>query len=584
MFVGNYFYFMKYSKFIKVLFFTLTPIFFLAQNKNEDLTKLSYDALHDLYFANSENQKRQFEIVKTYLNKANIENIDIRKAKAYYHFAILYYKKDSDKAIKYLDSVIKYSQNTKDHFFPAVAYCEKADLLKRKYKFKEAMLNYNLAEKIAIKNNIDYYYIVREYIAITKSEDLGDYNEALDIFKECYGYYKHKDTRSPKYAGEYQSIIFGLADCYKSLKNIDSTTYYNNLGYQESKATNNEEYKYLFVLNEGANQALKKNYKIALDSIEIALPKMIFYNNTGNVLAAYYYRGKIYEGLGKKTLAAQNFIKVDSINNKTGVYSGEFIDGYSFLISYYKKLGNKENQLKYIITYMSIDSTLQKNYRALNKIVNKEYDMPHLISEKEELIDSLHNKQTKFYWGLWIFFLIIILSSGFGLYQYELKKRYRLRFEKIVSNTIELQESKIKNSHIEKLSANSKNDDNIGITEEVVNQILEKLTHFENEKKYLETNITIQILSNSFETNSKYISKIVNTYKGKTFIQYINDLRIEYAISELKQNSKIRKYTIHALALEFGFNNAESFSSAFYKKTGIKPSYFIKELDMQSEK
>jgi AraC-like DNA-binding protein len=46
----------------------------------------------------------------------------------------------------------------------------------------------------------------------------------------------------------------------------------------------------------------------------------------------------------------------------------------------------------------------------------------------------------------------------------------------------------------------------------------------------------------------------------------------------LKKDDKLTKYTIQALAQEFGFNSAESFSAAFYKKTEIKPTYFIKEL------
>lgn len=162
------------------------------------------------------------------------------------------------------------------------------------------MANYNLAEKASLETNIDYYYIVREYIGITKSEDLGEYHEALEIYKECYNYYKTKDFRTGKYARDYQSIIFGIADCYKSLKNADSTTYYNKLGYMESLLTKNEEYKYLFVLNEGANQVGVKNFKIGLDSIHKALPKMVEYNNIGNVLAAYFYLGKAYDGLGKK--------------------------------------------------------------------------------------------------------------------------------------------------------------------------------------------------------------------------------------------------------------------------------------------
>jgi len=43
-------------------------------------------------------------------------------------------------------------------------------------------------------------------------------------------------------------------------------------------------------------------------------------------------------------------------------------------------------------------------------------------------------------------------------------------------------------------------------------------------------------------------------------------------------------YTIKALASESGFNTTEAFSKSFYKKTGIYPSYFIKELKKNEDK
>lgn len=562
----------------KVLLFLL-PIIALGQTQKKDYTKLSYDELKTLYWDNEKNETKQLKYAYAYLAKANKENIPIQKAKANYQFALLYYKADINKAIMYLDSVIKYSQNTDDKFFPAAAYCEKADFLKKQFKFKEALANYNLAEKIAIKTNIDYYYVVREYIAITKSEDLGDFKEALDIYKECYGYYNSKDVRNLNLSIDYLTVIFGIADCYKSLHNKDSTTYYNKLGYRESQVTKNEEYKYLFVLNEGANQVEGKNYKVGLDSINKALPKMIEYKNVGNVLAGYFYLGKAHEGLGKKMLAAENFIKVDSIYKITKEISTEFIDGYPYLIFYYKNLGDKENQLKYITAYMTIDSTLQKNYRELNKLVHKEYDIPRLISDKESLIESLNNDKINTYWGLGFLFLTTIGVGGFGMYQYQLKKSYHSRFEKIIKEKALIDDKEIEvNKEKEIKIAGTKTED-IGIAEELVSQILEKLDDFENKKGYLESNITVQMLSITFETNTKYVSKIVNVYKGKTFTQYINDLRVEHAVTQLQENKMLRKYTIQTLALEFGFNNAESFSAAFYKKTGIKPTYFIKELD-----
>jgi AraC-like DNA-binding protein len=71
---------------------------------------------------------------------------------------------------------------------------------------------------------------------------------------------------------------------------------------------------------------------------------------------------------------------------------------------------------------------------------------------------------------------------------------------------------------------------------------------------------------------------VINHYKNKSFINYLNELRITYAIKELKENTMIRKFTIKAIANEVGYNSGETFSNAFYKQVGIKPSFFIKEL------
>ena len=127
---------MNYLEWNKFLFLLLIPFILLGQSSKKDLSRLTYDELHDLYFANEKNQKVQRQCANAYLAKANAENIAIRKAKANYQFALLYYYTNPIKAIMYLDSVIKYSLNTNDKYFPAAAYCEKADFLKKQFKFK----------------------------------------------------------------------------------------------------------------------------------------------------------------------------------------------------------------------------------------------------------------------------------------------------------------------------------------------------------------------------------------------------------------------------------------------------------------
>ncbi len=209
-----------------------------------------------------------------------------------------------------------------------------------------------------------------------------------------------------------------------------------------------------------------------------------------------------------------------------------------------------------------------------NKKFQKEYNTLYLILEKENLTESTINDKTELHWSIGVLLLVVIIAVFFGFYQYRIKKRQPSQFEKGIHKSI--------NNEIQVRSVKS-GIENIGINEELVVQILEKLTHFEKTKGYLFSGVTVQSLSSTFETNSKYVSKVVNTYKEKTFVQYINDLRIEYALQSLKEDSKLQKYTIQALAVEFGFNNAESFSTAFYKKTGIKPVYFIKQLEIPKD-
>ena len=574
---------MTNQQLIKIVLFLLFPFFLWSQTVTKP-SSLSYDSIDNNYLKEEGNYQKQLAWANVYLEKAQKDNKSIRKARGYYLVAILYYTDKPLKAIQYFDSVIKYSKNNSNKFFPAAAYCEKADLLVKQRKFNEALRNFNLAEQAALKTNVNYYYVVRNAIGTAKSEELGEVGEALKLYQECFNYYRTKEYRGDYYSWHYQNIIFGLADCYKALKKSDSTTFYNTLGYKEASITKNKEYQLLFTLNEGANQVDKKNYYAALDSISKALPELIKIKNTGNVLASYYYSGKAYVGLGNKSKAVQNFIKVDSMYKIRKRITPEFVSGYSYLIDYYKKTGDKEKQLQYITTFMSIDSVLQRNYKYLNKVLLKEYDTPHLFAEKENLIQSLKKKQTNSYVGILVLVLFVFTIGSFGYYQYYQKKQYRKRFDAILFSAQVENINNPKNEDIKIVAKEIVGEEIIAeeqslIPLEIVKQLLEKLALFEKDDGFLEKTITIQKAAAKLNTNTKYLSKVINENKGKTFVSYINDLRVEYAIAQLQLQPKLRNFTMQALANEFGFNSAESFSSAFYKKHKIKPTYFIKELE-----
>lgn len=563
---------MKIKSAIILLLLFMLPIRLVSQSSQSDLSQLSYDKLWKIFFQKYKSNSICLPYAEAYLKKANRENHTANIGRAYYLFAFDSYDKNNGKAVRFLDKALPYSKKGMDNFLIAKIYFDKAGLLQNQHKYREAVRNFILAEKS--NKDLDYAFIIKLNIAVLKSEYLGEIDEALVLYKECFNYYKNKGVKKPIY----QEVLFDIADAYKAKNLPDSATFYNILGYKEAKFSKDNEMLNLFILNEGANHVVRKNYKAALDSIKKALPKIILHKNDGNTLAGYYYLGKTYEEIGNIGLAVNNYKKVDSIYGSTKIIAPEFLSGYHYLISYYEKKGDKINELKYLSALMKIDSTIQSDYKDIYKTLQKDYEVPRLIKDKENLISSLKEDKYNSYLGIGVMSLLIMGASGFGYYQFRQKKEYRNRFEKIIAKA---SSSNLNSSQtvIEASKIKIEQPKDLGIASDLIEQILEKLEKFEINKKFLEPSITIIALSDEFETNSKYLSRIVNSYKNKTFIQYVNDLRIDYAVLQLQENAILRKYTLSALAKEFGFNTVESFTGAFYKKTGIKTLYFIKELE-----
>ncbi|CAM3935148.1 MULTISPECIES: AraC family transcriptional regulator [Flavobacterium] len=554
-----------------IFLFVFLSFLTTAQTSKNELNSKTYKELLTAFAEAENNFDLQKKYADAYLLKARKEKKDLRIAKGYYMMSNIHNFYD---AIKYLDSVTIYAEKESNDKFPMVAYYERARKLDALRDFKLAIENYIKAENWAKKNNdLDYIFRARLAIAIIKSEDIGEIEEALELYKQCYSFYKKNKEKEVRYFNSYVSTIFAIADAHRALHQLDSASYYNRLGYRASIEFKNERLKGFFVLNEGATQCLKSNYKTAIDSLDKALPVMIEYDEKMNQIASYYYYAKSYTGLKKIDKVVKYYEKVDSVYKELEYITPEFVHGYHYLIKYYRENGNKEKQLYYLNTLMSIDSIFQINYKELTKKFKKEYDIPNLMREKEEIIEGLHEDKKSNYGIMTVLGVIVIISLFLVIQQIQQKKVYKKRFESLMQTK---EEGDNIGNEIEVISKIK--DNNLNIVEETANSILKQLAAFEKKKQFLKPNISLNNIAQDFGTNPKYLSTIINTKKEKSFVHYINDLRIDYIVSELKNNVQIRKYTIKAIAEEVGFNNAEAFSNAFFKRTGIKPSYFVKKL------
>ncbi|WP_025742167.1 AraC family transcriptional regulator [Aquimarina pacifica] len=530
----------------------------------DSLVDLDYNQVYRSYLKTWKDTLRSQTYLYTCLKKSIEKNDPIKMAQAY--CMLSYYAKNESEKISLLDQSIDLSIGLEDKIYPTEAYSFKGGHYLRKGDFISALDNYLMALRHAEKtNNIEYIYITKHNIALIKT-DIGKYDEALPLFRDNF---RRNSTRIPMDTVRYLKSSIVLAESYRYTNKLDSASMY----YQKGESLlDKKKHHHLYgtlVLNEGINLFYKKKYRQAYDSISKGislLDKNSISAKRPHILGEFYL-GKLRALEKNKMSALSHFHTVDSIIQQEQITFQEVREGYEYIINFYKQTDKKERQLHYINNLLKFDSINTKKTSFMSSKLFKEFDTPLLLKEKETLIRALKGNNKNL--NLIVIFLTIItaVSSVFLFTQYQKRKTYQQKFEQLID----------KNTRSK--TPQKKPQGEIGVPDLIVQEILQKLNRFEKNKQFLKKNISTASLAKDIKTNTKYLSKVINYHKHKNFANYINDLRIEHAVIELKKNSTLKQYTIQGIAEEMGFNTAESFSSAFKKSTGIKTSYFIKKLN-----
>ncbi|SNR95303.1 AraC family transcriptional regulator [Flavobacterium sp. ov086] len=539
----------------------------------DSVKKMGFTELKKKFDNCSANDKNRLLYGNTYYKKSKYQNDRMIIMEGLFMAATI--SKNKQIGISYLDSIISLSADRSDFIYPAKAYILKSEYLLYDNHWNEGLINLLKAEKYSEKKrNIKQNSFINEQIGLIKT-NLGKYEEALPLIKQHYLFLKSNNDCSP---AEISYSTFLLSDLYNRLKKPDSALYYNNKRLKEIKPQN-VYYKYL-ILSNGIAYHIKKEYKTSNILLDSAISLIYPSSDKLNLAISYYYKGSnILDGENNLQKAKMYFEKVDSIMVISKEYTPDIRNNYIKLIKISKKLNNDRKQLYYLNRLIEIDIILNQNDHVLSKNVTKYYDTPHLLSEKEKIISKI-NSEKQMYVLTGCFIFIILVVSFYYLFKIKREKKILdKRFHDLINNSeneFKKESSIVDENKLRKLVDNEKSNAK-SFDLPIAKELIEKLRKFENEFGYLELNLKLIDLADRFDTNSSYLSKTINQYKGKNFSQYLNDLRIDYAVIKLKKDKKIRKYTVKALAEEFGFNNSESFAKAFHSKTGLQPSYFIKK-------
>lgn len=97
-------------------------------------------------------------------------------------------------------------------------------------------------------------------------------------------------------------------------------------------------------------------------------------------------------------------------------------------------------------------------------------------------------------------------------------------------------------------------------------------------KKYKEKNYSAKQLADDLNTNTRYISAVVNVRFHMNYTSYVNKYRIQEAMS-LLVDRRYQELNMEDISDMVGFSNRQSFYASFYKINGITPrDYRIRHL------
>jgi len=501
-----------------------------------DTTKINILTQLFVEYDNNEDYINSIKYANECLNIINKSDITNEKdiALAYQYLGNGYFSMNMlSKSLDFLTkSLIKYKK-LNDTNRIATVYLSLGSLYKRYAKIDLAKENF--------LNSLKYAKLVNDKLLITSVyNNIGNVYAYTHDWDSSIVYYQKSLKLRIEFDGKgYYAPYMNISRSYANLYELDSAKKYLNIA---NKYTgDNKYYQTSFLYNYASIIVLENK----LDSAEDLL----------------------YQSLKISKEKNYNYLTIIS---------------YQLLSDISIKQEKYEEALKYQIKYSQLNDSISK-YNVQSEISQIE-----LLFENEKniiTIDKLNAvNEVK---SLRVFILAITLSLIFiiavvvFIQKFNLKKAYI----KIVEENVKFIELKKSNQELkEKFVAISDtiNDSKINVkyknsslSDESKSEIANKiLLAIEEDKLYNKIDLKINDLAEHLNVNRSYLSQVLTEEIKMSFIDLINNYRVEEA-KHLLSDKRFSNLTISAIAEMSGFTPS-TFNRVFKNITGVTPSFFMK--------
>lgn len=447
----------------------------------------------------------------------------------------------------------------------------------------------DIAEKEHFDKLLSYIYLNLGVLSGTYEEIIGH-----DTYsKETVSYLNKAYNMSIKNK-EWRAALYCWADIIDIKFNEHKDIRQEILQLKDFKGTKEPSYQYTKLLGNGMEAYARKDYQAAFDSF-YQMGKSCPSSEKGNkdvlMLKAMRYQAAVLDAQGKQQ-AAINLLKKIAKKAEDGNMGHVEVWIYKIMYEYFDSLGQKDlaniYQLKYYKTkeHLSISGHIenmgQMQFLYQLKTVNDKVKALSIKRQQQQIIFIIST----------IALITIIIALILSLRYYQRKKTYIQNLYDKNMALLQLQENRKPNDNQqetiieketqkednEKKEAPTENNERYATSylddkskEELLNRISAVM---KDTKTICSPDFSIKQLSEMIESNTTYVSQVINEKYNMNFRTILNERRIAIACKRLSDTQHYGQYTIEAIATSVGFKSRTNFALVFKKITGLSASEF----------
>ena len=444
--------------------------------------------------------------------------------------------------------------------YNAYAYFELGDIDKAIKKSSNAL-------SIAKKKN---YAFAEAFL----QKNLGIFYSSIGDFKQAKNYFFSALKASKKNNLKLESKILGNIGKFYSLQDSLQKTLQYELQTMQYYKTHKKS---------GNNVALNYNNiastYIGLDSLDKAkkhIKKAYDENPNGKVKSFLDINQAILaEKRNKPKEAILHYEKALHFLQKNTV-NFRVAEIYLSLSNLYKLENNFSKSLFYYEKYSEVRFDI---FGRKSKKIIEDLELSQKITkvEKENELLALKSYSQKIKYSIIAVAALLLAALLFLMYRRKIKQNtILLNQTKHLASSLAKQKALNNVKKIKKPSSKEKKNNNI--PKQTYDKIVVGLEDLINSNFYLMKDCTLSNVSKLVKTNSKYLSIVIREEKGKSFGDFVNELRIKYALIKLETSPVFRNYTVTSMALELGYKERKSFAKSFFNFTGITLASYLANL------